>query len=157
MEALQGVHKTIQGYKKETKTVGGMKAIKIAMTLHHHLHSPLVHASYRHLFQHGSLRQTGLVSTVTAITLHTIESATTTTIILHPIGCVIGGGGGGGGGWSQSVSSGRWHGFNVGAVILTHLLCLIRVTKDNHVVIIGQPEKPVVDVTEEFPANLLIS
>jgi hypothetical protein len=83
-----------------------MKEIKIAMTLHHHPHSPLQknlwdgsedsllflnslgHASCRHPFWRGNLRRTGLVSTVTIITLHPIKGAIATNIIMHPIRCI---------------------------------------------------------------------
>jgi hypothetical protein len=97
---------TLQGHKK-TKVEGSTKRIKIVMTLHHHPHSLLqknlwcsstesllflnssVHASCRYPFWHGSIRWTGLVSTITIITLHPIRGATAITIILHPVGCII--------------------------------------------------------------------
>jgi hypothetical protein len=42
-------------------------------------------------------------------------------------------------------------------VILAHLLFLIRVAKDNDIVVIGRPEKPMVGVAEELSGDLLIS
>jgi hypothetical protein len=40
-KVLQRVHKIIPKEKKGAKIARDMKGIKIAMTLHHHLHSPL--------------------------------------------------------------------------------------------------------------------
>jgi hypothetical protein len=135
-----------------------MKGIKIAMTLHHHPHSPLQKnlwcssvkviiilkffsaRSCRHPFWHDSLRRTGLISTVTTITLHPIGGATAITIILHPIGCVIVISGEGG--WSGGVSSRRCCGFGV--------------AQDNDVVVTGWPEKPTVEITKKLSGDLLI-
>jgi hypothetical protein len=118
-----------------------MNKIKIAMTLHHHSHSPLqknlwcnnvgsllflnslVYAPCRHPFWRGSLKRTSLISTATII-------------ILHLFGCVIGGGGGGG--WSRGVCSRRWHDFGVGVVILTHLLFFVGVAENDDIAVAGR-------------------
>jgi hypothetical protein len=149
-----------------------MKEIKVAMTLHQHLHSLLQKnlwcnnvkviiilkffsvRSCKHPFWCGSLRRTGLVSAITTSILHPIGGATVITIILHPVGCVIGSGDGGGWGWG--VSNRRWHSFGISAVILVHLLFFIGVAEENHIVITGQPEKSTVEVAKELPGNLLV-
>jgi hypothetical protein len=51
------------------------------------------HTSCRHPIWCDSLRRTDLISTVTIIILRLVGGLTVITIILHPIGCIIGVGG----------------------------------------------------------------
>jgi hypothetical protein len=100
-----------------------------------------VQASCRHPFWCGSLRTTGLVSTITIIVLLSFRR-------IIDIG--------GADGWGRGVYSGRRSGFSVGDVLLMHHLFFIGVAKDDDVVITGRPKKPMVEVAEEFPGELLI-
>jgi hypothetical protein len=150
-----------------------MKEIKVAMTLHQHLHSLLQKnlwcnsvkvivilkffsaRSCKHPFWCGSLRRTGLISAITTSILHPIRGATVITVILHLVGCVIGSGNGGSWGWG--VSNRRWNGFGISAVVLVYLLFFIGVVEDNHIIITRQPEKSTLEVAKELPDDLLVS
>jgi hypothetical protein len=107
-----------------------------------------------HPFWRDSLRLTDLISTITAITLHPIRGVAAITIIWHPVWCTIGVGSGDG--WGRGVHSRRWRDFNVGSILCTHLLFFIRVTEDDDIAVVGWPEKPMVEVTEELLEELLI-
>jgi hypothetical protein len=127
-----------------------MKGIKEAMTLHHHPHSPLQKnlwytsiesflltffnaCPYRHPFWRDSLSCADLISIVTTTILHPIGGTTAATITLHLIGCIIVSYSKGS--WSLGVHSRRWCNFNIGAVILAHLLLFLEVTEDDDIVI----------------------
>jgi hypothetical protein len=136
--------------------------LKIAMTLHHHLHSPLqknlwssnagpmlflnssVPAPCRHPFWRGSLRQSGFDSVATATASCPIRGATVITTILHSLWCIISIGS-----WGRGLHSGRWRIFDVSGILLTHLLFFIGVVEDDDFAIIRCPKELAVEVTEE--------
>jgi hypothetical protein len=101
----------------------------------------LTFASCRHPFWGGSLRTTGLISTITII-------------ILLPFGCIVGIGGRDG--WGRGVQNRWWSSFGVNGVLLMHLLLFIRVAKNDDVAIAGQSKKPTVEVIKESLSELLI-
>jgi hypothetical protein len=111
--------------------------------------------SYRHPFWCCSLRRTDIVSIITTIILCPIGGATIITIILHPIGRIIGVSGGYG--WGRGVYSRRWSSFSVGGDLLAHLLFIIRVIEDDDIVVIRRPKEPTVNVDKESLGELLIS
>jgi hypothetical protein len=95
---------------------------------------------------YGILRQVSFVF-ATAIAYRPIRGATLIGIISI----------GGGGGWDRELHNRRWHGFDIGGILLVHLfLFFIGVAEDDDFVIIGQPEGPMVEVTEESLSEFCI-
>jgi hypothetical protein len=64
---------------------------------------------------------------------------------------------GGGDGWSRGVHSRRQSSFSVDGLLLERLLFFIGGTEDDDVVVTGWSKKPMVEVIEESPGELLIS
>jgi hypothetical protein len=132
--------------------------LKIAMTMHHYLHSPLqknlwssntgpmlfsnssMSSPCRHPFWCSSLRTTIIISTVTAI-------------ILHSIGRIISVGGGDG--WGRGVHNRRRSSFNVGGDILLCLFFFIGVDDDDDVAVARWPKKLMIEFAEETSRKLL--
>jgi hypothetical protein len=67
---------------------------------------------------------------------------------LHPFESI-----GGGDGWGWGVYIRRWSSFDIGGVLLTHLLFFIGVAT---VIIIGRPKKPAVEVVKKSSGEFLI-
>jgi hypothetical protein len=95
-------------------------------------------SSYRHPFWCGSLRTTCLISTIT-------------TIILHPIGSIIGVIGRDG--WGRGVHSRRWSKFGVDGDLLACLPFFIRVTKDDTFPLLGGPRSSRLSSSKSLRAN----
>jgi hypothetical protein len=86
--------------------------------------------------------------------LRLVGGLTVITIILHPIGCIIGVGGRDG--WGLGVHSRRWSSFDIGGDFLAHLLFFIRVSKDDDITVAGWSKEPTIEVTKESLGELLI-
>jgi hypothetical protein len=137
-------------YWNKNKLQEAWRASKLAMTLHHHRHSSLqkkLWCSSADLLKF-SLKHASAVPATVSIP---IGGATTTIIILHPLGCFIGVSGGSG--WGRDPSSRRRCDVGFGGFLLTHLLFfLIGVAEDDDLAVIRQPEYATVEVSRMGPS-----